>query len=237
MNRKLRRCRPLDRLQPGLFVVALLLAGGRRGSPGHDGRRRHARRRCAGRQRQEALPRPAPVAGGADRALSRRPADPDPRRLHLPARDRRAPAVSGEASRPEGQGAGGLRRQAALGPEHPVDGGGARGGQAPGRRHPVDHRAGERVPGPAERGDGRGPGDAEEGEGQGRARDQRAAEGRDEGDREDRGDRGGVGEPRGHLRAVVQPRRWCTARRCTPIHRSTTPTTRRARRSSRSRSA
>ena len=95
-------------------------------------------------------------------------------------------------------------------------------GQAPRRRHPVDDRAGQRLPRPAERRDGRRAGDAEEGEGQGRARVQRAAEGRDARSSRRRRHRRAVGEPRGHLRAVVQPDGGVRRADRIPTRRSTT---------------
>ena len=99
----------------------------------------------------------------------------------------------------------GRGRQAALGSVRPVHGGVPGGRQAPRRRHPVDERSRQRVPRPAVRRHGRRAADAQEGRGQGDARDERAAEGRDEGHREEGGHRHRVREPRRHLRAVLRP--------------------------------
>ena len=77
--------------------------------------------------------------------------------------------------------------------------------QAPRGRHPVDDGPRQRLPRAAEGRHGRLPADAEEGEGQGRPDVERAAEGRDEGRRDEGSDLRPVREPRGHLRALVQP--------------------------------
>ena len=218
--------------------------------PALDGARadRHSRLRGTGTGRRQpsgrhqglggdTSTRAAGRAGGADRAVSRSAPRPDAGRVYLPARDHPAAAVDGEAPGPQGQGPRGFGREAALGPEHPVDGRRARSGEAAGGRHPVGHGARQRLPGAAGRRHGRGPADAQEGEGQGRPRVERAAEGRDAGRRGEDGHRGAADQSRGHLRADVQPGRAFTARRSIPIRRSTTRPIRRARHSSRSRSA
>ena len=97
--------------------------------------------------------------------------------------------------------------EAAVGPEHPGDGGAARGRQAPGGRHPVDHRSRQRLPRAAGRRDGRRAAHAQEGRGDRRAQDERAAEGRDQGRRAEAGDHRPAGEPRGRLRSDLQPGR------------------------------
>ena len=114
--------------------------------PGRGTRRRQGRQH-QGRQRQEAHPGAAPVAGGADRPLSRRSAHPDASspstypleivQLHQylaknPELKDKALADS-VAKQPWDPS---IQSMAAL-PGR---------GQAPGRRHPVDHRAGQRIP-------------------------------------------------------------------------------------------
>ena len=168
----------------------------------------------------------ARLAGRPHCPVPRSAARPDAGRLDLPARGHPAPAVDAEEQGPEGQGPGGRGREAAVGSEHPVDGGVPRSGEAARRRHPVDHGSRQRLPRSAVRRHGRRAADAEEGPGDRGARDLGAAGGRDEGHRAEDRHRRGAGEPGDHLRAELQPGGRLRAAALLPVSTHLLPTSR-----------